>query len=349
MKLVLITGCAGLVGSQSVIKCVNAGYDVVGVDNFRRGDYFGEEGDTSQTLEQLEESYSFEHHDLDILDDKMASLVRDADAVIHTAAQPSHPRSIEIPFTDFKVNVEGTLKMLEVIRESGEDIPFVFCSTNKVYGEMPNYFSYKELETRFEPEDSSLYHGFDEQLRIDQNEHTPFGVSKASADLYVQEYARMYGVPAGVFRMGCITGSAAMAVEKHNWEPFFVKQALLEEPLTLFGYGGKQVRDVIHARDLADLFVRYIEDPTPAGVYNIGGGRKNSISLLESIDLIEEITGKTMDYDHGPGREADHQWWISDLSRIKQDYPDWEQEMTVEETFRKIAENMEEALSAGVL
>ncbi len=347
-KKILVTGCAGLVGSQSVRRLCEEGYSVIGVDNFRRGDYFGEEGDTSRTLKQLQNEYSFDHHQIDILDERMQELVLDVDGIIHSAAQPSHPRSIEIPYTDFEVNVKGTLKLLEVLREGNSDAPFVFCSTNKVYGEMPNYFAYEERETRYEPEDPSLYHGFDESLRIDQNKHTPFGVSKASADMYVQEYAKMYDVPAGVFRMGCITGSAAMAVEQHNWEPYFVRVALQEDPLTLYGYKGKQVRDVIHARDLADLFVRYIEDPTPGGVYNIGGGRKNSISLLEAIDLIEEITGLTMDYSHGPGREADHQWWISDLSRVKADYPNWKQEMTVEDTFEEIAHNLDHVLGTGV-
>lgn len=349
MNKILVTGCAGLVGSQSVKVLCEHDYDVIGVDNFRRGDYFGEEGDTSGTLDHLRDEHDFEYHNLDILDDEITDLVEEADGVIHTAAQPSHPRSIDIPVTDFKVNVEGTLNLLEAIREDDRNTPFVFCSTNKVYGEMPNFFAYEEHETRYEPEDPSLYHGFDESLRIDQNKHTPFGVSKASADMYVQEYAKMYGVPAGVFRMGCITGSAAMAVEQHNWEPYFVKVALLEETLTLYGYKGKQVRDVIHARDLAELFRLYLEDPEAGGVYNIGGGRKNSISLLESIDLIEEITGKEMDYQHGPGREADHQWWISDLSRVHQDYPQWEQEMSVEDTFEEIAENMQEALDNGEL
>jgi CDP-paratose 2-epimerase len=279
-----------------------------------------------------------EHHEMDIRDDKVRNLIKKVDAVIHTAAQPSHPRSIEIPMEDFQINAYGTLFLLEAMRKHNKDAPFVFCSTNKVYGEMPNYFSYKKVGKRFEPVDPSIQNGFNETLRIDHNMHTPFGVSKVAADLYTQEYAHLYGLKTGTFRMGCITGGAAKAVEMHNWEPYFIKKAMTGEKLTIFGYGGYQVRDVIHAKDLANLFLEFIKDPKPGRVYNIGGARKNSISLLESIDLIEKVTGKKMKYEHGPEREADHQWWISDIGKARTDYPKWDIRIGLEEVFREIHE-----------
>jgi CDP-paratose 2-epimerase len=230
------------------------------------------------------------------------------------------------------------------LRRNDLDIPFVFCSTNKVYGEVPNFFSYEKVDDRFVPTDKSLRDGFDESLRVDQNMHTPFGASKLSADIYVQEYAEMYGLDAGCFRMGCITGGAAQAVEMHNWEPYFVKLALTGEELTVYGYEGYQVRDVIHARDLADLFRRYIEDPRPGEVYNVGGGPENSISLRESFELIEDVTGHELEYRHGEQREADHQWWITDLSKVQSHYPDW----TLDYDLREIFEDINDALVADL-
>jgi CDP-paratose 2-epimerase len=233
--------------------------------------------------------YNIEHHEMDVRDEKIIELLKKSDVIIHTAAQPSHPKSIEIPLEDFQVNAWGTLFLLENVRKYNKDAIFVYCSTNKVYGDTPNYYSYKIVEKRYEPVDPQLWDGFDESLRIDQTLHTPFGVSKSAADLYVQEYARLYGIKTGVFRMGCITGGRAMAVEQHNWEPYFIKKALTGEVLTIYGYKGYQVRDVIHARDLARLFYEFVNNPRPGEVYNVGGGRGNSISLLEAIDLIEEI------------------------------------------------------------
>lgn len=332
---VLVTGGAGLVGSESCRLLAEEGHQPISVDNYQRGEIFGNEGDTQPTLERLQEDFDVEHHDLDIRDEAFLALLEDCDAVIHTAAQPSHPKSIETPLEDFDINASATLTMLEHLRNHNPDATFVFCSTNKVYGEVPNYFAYEKEKERFEPEDPTLRDGFDESLRIDQSAHTPFGVSKVAADLYTQEYSRLYDLTTGVFRMGCITGGAARAVEMHNWEPFFVKKALTGEKLTVFGYEGYQVRDVIHARDLAKLFYEYLRDPRPGEVYNVGGGRENSISLLESFDLIERITGKSMNYEHGEQREADHQWWISDTTKARNHY-DWEIEIGLEEIFRDI-------------
>lgn len=334
---ILITGGAGLVGSECSKLFSQKGWEVITVDNYMRGKFFGKHGNTKTNIEKIKKEFNVEHHEMDIRDEKIIELIKKVDAVIHTAAQPSHPKSIEIPMEDFQVNAFGTLFLLENLRKFNKNATFIFCSTNKVYGEMPNYFSYKKVEKRFEPVDPALYNGFDENLRIDNNMHTPFGVSKIAGDLYTQEYARLYGLKTGIFRMGCITGEAARAVEMHNWEPFFIKKALTGELLTIYGYGGYQVRDVIHAQDLAKLFFEFIKKPKSGEIYNVGGGRKNSISLLEAIDIIQEITGKKLNYKHGPEREADHIWWISNINKARHDYK-WDITIGLKEVFTEIYE-----------
>jgi CDP-paratose 2-epimerase len=337
-KTILITGGAGLVGFECCKLFAERGWEVISVDNYMRGKLFGAEGDTKQTMMMLLKGYNIEHYELDIRDEKIIPLIRRVNAVIHAAAQPSHPKSIEIPMEDFQINAYGTLFLLEALRKYNKDAVFIFCSTNKVYGDAPNYFSYRKVGKRFEPVDPSLWNGFDETLRIDRCMHTPFGVSKVAADLYTQEYARLYGLKTGVFRMGCITGGVAKAVEMHNWEPYFVKKALTGEKLTIYGYEGYQVRDVIHAKDLARLFYEFINNPRPGEVYNVGGGRKNSISLLEAIDLIEKITGKRIKYDFGPAREGDHIWWITNISKARLHYPNWDIRISLDEIFKEIYE-----------
>jgi CDP-paratose 2-epimerase len=338
MERILITGGAGLVGSECAKFFSLKGWHVITVDNYMRGRILGSEGDTSIVMRKLLREYNIEHHELDIRDDKICELLRKADAVIHTAAQPSHPRSIEIPLEDFSINAYGTLFILEMLRRYNKEAIFIYTSTNKVYGDAPNYFSYRIIGKRYEPVDPLLWDGFDESLRIDKVLHTPFGVSKTAADLYTQEYARLYGLKTGVFRMGCITGGAAMAVEKHNWEPYFVRKALKNEEVTIYGYGGYQVRDVIHAHDLARLFYEFIKNPRPGEVYNVGGGRDNSISLLEAIDLIEEITGKRLRYKQGPPREGDHIWWITNMRKLKNHYPGWNITLNLRQIFKEIYE-----------
>lgn len=341
-ETILVTGGAGLIGSMCCEELIENGYDVMSVDNYARGDIFGDEGDTEANVTEYLGDERIDHRSMDIRGDELEEIIGSVDGIIHTAAQPSHPRSIDIPYEDFDINVRGTLKLLEAVRTQNPDIPLVFTSTNKVYGEMPNYFSYDKVGERFEPVDGTLWNGFDESLRIDQNKHTPFGVSKASADLYVQEYARMYDIDAGIFRLGCVTGGAAHAVELHNWEPYFVKLALTGEELSIYGYEGYQVRDVIHARDLANLFRRYLESPSAGEVYNVGGGRENSISLRESFELIEEVTGETLQYSYAEQREADHQWWISDLSKVRRHYPEWEITYGLREIFEEITTTLRE-------
>lgn len=337
---VLVTGGAGLVGSECCRLFSEKGWEIISVDNYMRGKIFGKDGDTKKIMEMVSRDINIEHHEMDIRDEKITPLVKKADAIIHTAAQPSHPRSIEIPIEDFQINAWGTLFLLEKVRQHNPKIPFVFCSTNKVYGEKPNEFEYKKVGKRFEPVDGKFKNGFDENLPIDHIMHTPFGVSKVAADLYTQEYARLYGLKSASFRMGCITGGAAKAVEMHNWEPFFVKRAMDGKMLHVYGHDGYQVRDVIHARDLAKLFLDYIKKPRPGEVYNVGGARQNSISLLESFDLIEEITGHKMKYKLKPEREADHIWWVSDISKTRKHFPSWDVRINLRQVFTEIYESM---------
>jgi CDP-paratose 2-epimerase len=340
---VLVTGGAGLVGTECCKLFASEGCDVVSIDNYMRARIFGAEAETKDNIQQTRKNYRIEHHELDIRDEKVGELVKNADAIIHTAAQPSHPRSIEIPMEDFEINALGTLNLLEAARKYNKAAPFIFCSTNKVYGEAPNFFAYKKVGKRLEPHDPALWDGFDESLRLDRMMHTPLGVSKTAADLYCQEYAYLYGLKTGIFRMGCITGGAAKATELHNWEPFFVKKAMTGEQLTVYGHGGFQVRDVIHAADLAKLFLEFIKAPRPGEVYNVGGARKNSISLLESFDLIEKVTGRAMNYKLGPQREADHIWYISDISKARLHYPAWDIRIGLEEAFTDIFEALSKA------
>ena len=328
---VVVTGGAGLVGSECCRLFAQDGHTVVSVDNYMRGQVFGPEGDTRHVIGSLVREFeNISHVEADIRDlERMLPIIADADAVIHTAAQPSHPKSIELPLEDFSINALGTLQLLELIRQHRPELVFVYCSTNKVYGDHPNSLPIVEQESRYDFRDVD---GITEDLPIDQSMHTPFGVSKLAADLYTQEYARLYGLKSGVFRMSCITGGAAQAVELHNWEPYFMKKNLTGETLSIYGFGGKQVRDVIHASDLARLFKQFVDTPRPGEVYNIGGGRNNSISLLEAIDLIESITGKRMNYEFKPAREGDHQVYITDLGKVSMHY-DWHVSMGLRDIF----------------
>ena len=332
---VLVTGGAGLVGSYTCKHFLEQGHDVISVDNFMRGEIFGELGNTSSNADQLTKEYpKLQFHKLDIREtEKMTPLIKGCDIIIHTAAQPSHPRSIEIPLKDFSINAFGTLNLLELTRKHADNAIFVFTSTNKVYGENPNNLKIVELDKRYDFEDID---GVDENLSLDNTMHTPFGVSKVAADLYCQEYAELYGIKTGIFRLGCITGPMAKAVELHNWEPHFVKTNLDGRTLNIYGYKGKQVRDVIDARDLVAAFVEFIQNPRKGGVYNMGGGRKNSISLLESFDIIQSLTGKPMKYELKEGREGDHQVYISDLSKFKRHYPNWDISIDLKRVFTDI-------------
>lgn len=331
---VLITGGAGLVGSHCCEYYAKQGHKVVAVDNFLRGKLFGNEGDTKINADYLTKHFSnIEFHNIDIRDvNKLQELIKGSDLIIHTAAQPSHPKSIEIPLEDFSINAFGTLQLLEFARKIADNAVFIFCSTNKVYGENPNKLPMVEKETRYDYADRD---GIDETLSVDYTMHTPFGVSKLTADVYCQEYGRLYGLKTGIFRLSCITGPMARAVELQNWEPFFVWTNLQDKILNVYGFKGKQVRDVIDARDLVRAFDAFFKKPMEGEIFNMGGGRKNSISLLESFKIIEKLTGKPMKFELKPKREADHQVYISDLAKFKSHY-DWKIEIGIEQIFKDI-------------
>ncbi|MBU0761872.1 MAG: NAD-dependent epimerase/dehydratase family protein [Candidatus Altiarchaeota archaeon] len=327
MKSVLITGSNGLIGSACVEKFASEGWKVIGLDNNMRGQIFGDDGSTKKTGEKLSKKLkNSEFIECDIRDNKVVEpLIEGVDAVVHCAAQPSHPRSLEIPLEDFQINAWGTLNLLEMVRKNNPDIPFAFMSTNKVYGDAPNFFRYEVVGRRFE---NTQYDSFDEKLQIDHCGHTPFGVSKVAADLYCQEYAINYGLKTATFRGGCLIGSNQKAVEMHGFLGFFTKQILLKNKLKLYG-GGLRVRDNIHSSDVAEVLHTWVCNPRPnqlgkyGTAYNLGGMRENSVSIFETIDACEAKTGFKAIWEEAPERESDHIWWISDMSRFKKDYPLW--------------------------
>lgn len=331
---VLVTGGAGLVGSHACEFYAKQGHEIIAVDNYMRGILFGKMGSTKANAEFLMKNFpNIKFYNIDIRNEReIKQLIKDVDLIIHTAAQPSHPKSIEIPIEDFSINAGGTLSLLETVRKVADNAVFIHCSTNKVYGENPNKVPTVEKETRYDYADRD---GIDENMPVDHTMHTPFGVSKLAADLYAQEYGKLYGLKTGIFRMGCITGPRAMAVEAHNWEPYFIWVNVTANVLNVYGFKAKQVRDVIDARDLVRAFAEFSQKPRSGEVYNIGGGRKNSVSLLESFKIIENITGKPMNYLLKPKREGDHKVYISDLGKIKSHY-DWNIKIDLNQVFRDI-------------
>lgn len=351
---ICVSGAAGLVGSAAVKYYSAKGDKVYAVDNDMRGQLWPE-GSVQANIEAIQSLPNVIFAPIDIHSDTMVEMVKECDALIHCAAQPSHPRSVSIPYKDFEINVIGTMFLLETVRAYNRDMRFIFCSTNKVYGENPNtIYPIEELETRYDykildvlqwssnPHDflSANYReerpSIDESCPLDGTHHTPFGASKTAADIYVQEYHHTYGIPTVCFRMGCITGPMAKAVEEHNWIPYFFRKNLKNSPLYIYGYKGKQVRDVIHADDLIRAFDTWLDNPHEGEYYNMGGGRANSISLLEAIDRIERMTGKHMDWELHPKRTGDHQVYISNLSKFKSHYPSWDIQIGLDEIFEQI-------------
>lgn len=343
---ILITGAGGLVGSAAT-KYHSAKGDIVwAVDNDTRGNLW-EDGTVQANIEEIIALPHVIFAPIDIRSEAMIPMIKECDALLHCAAQPSHPRSISIPFEDFSLNALATIWLLEAVRAHNRDMRFVFCSTNKVYGENPNtIYSIEELETRYDYILEDIYNtnddlighrrpSVDESCPLDGTQHTPFGASKAAADIYTQEYFHTYGIPTVTFRMGCITGPMAKAVEEHNWIPFFFRKNLKGHILNIFGYKGKQVRDIIHADDLVRAFDAWLDNPRGGEYYNMGGGRDNSISLLEAIDRIEQLTGKPMDYELHPKRAGDHQVYISNLSKFKSHYG-WDITIDLDEVFEQI-------------
>lgn len=328
MKKLIVTGSGGLIGSEVVTYFANNGWQVIGVDNNMRADFFGPNGDTTWNIKRLEEKLSaFKSHTIDIRDrEKIAAFIKEVkpDAIVHAAAQPSHDLAASRPYDDFDVNAVGTLNMLEGTRQYSTDIPFAHLSTNKVYGDAPNYLNLEEKDTRWEYGDSEYFNGIKETFSIDQSKHSIFGASKVAADVMVQEYGRYFNMPTCCLRGGCLTGPNHSGVELHGFLSYLIKCNIIGKKYTIFGYKGKQVRDNIHSYDVATFIDCFIQKPREAQVYNLGGGRENSVSILEAFDLISTISGKKMVYEYSENnRIGDHMCYISDLSKMKEHYPDW--------------------------
>jgi CDP-paratose 2-epimerase len=343
MPTAIVTGSGGLIGSESVRHFAEAGFDVVGLDNDMRSRFFGEGASTAWVTEQLLEDYPSEFRwiDLDIRDADGVMRVFErhkAELVVHAAAQPSHDWAASDPQTDFTVNANGTLNLLEATRAHASDASFIFCSTNKVYGDTPNRLPLIEEDTRLElPEDHEYHRGIPASMSIDHSTHSLFGVSKAAADLLVQEYGRYFGMPTVCFRGGCLTGPHHSGAQLHGFLVYLMKCTVTGDPYTVFGYDGKQVRDNIHCGDVARAFAAFHADPRPAAVYNLGGGRASNCSMLEAIALCEEIAGRDLRWTlSDQARIGDHRWWISDLEAFETDYPDWSVEHDVESILREI-------------
>ncbi len=332
MKKVLVTGSSGLIGSATCAKFAKEGWEVYGVDNYQRKQFLElEEADTNGLIQELQAKYpSIRQFEYDIRDTaKITSLIKQVDAIIHCAAQVSHPKSLEIPIEDALVNIMGTLNLLEIVKKENPQIPFAFLSSNKVYGDYPNYSNYKILENKIYRRYENLnYDSFNEELPIDRCGHTPFGVSKTAADLYCQEYARNFDLKTATFRGGCLTGINQKAVEMHGFLGFFTKQVLSQSKLHVYG-GGYRVRDNMDSSDVAEIIYLWIQKPKPNALgqygtpYNIGGMRENAVSIFEALDAIHSKTGIQPIYDIQPERKSDHLWWITDMSKFKRDYPQW--------------------------
>jgi CDP-paratose 2-epimerase len=331
MAVAIVTGSGGLIGSAAVRHFVEAGYDVVGVENDMRARFFGAEASTAHVTRQLTETYdAFHHVELDVRDRAGVELLfaRHARAlalVVHTAAQPSHDWAAHDPHTDFGVNAHGTLNLLQAAREHAPDATFVFTSTNKVYGDLPNRLPLQDAGERLElTPDHRWYGGIDTTMSIDCSTHSLFGVSKAAADLLVQEYGRYFGMPTVCFRGGCLTGPQHAGAQLHGFLAYLMKCTATGTPYTVFGYGGRQVRDNIHCDDVVRAFAAFHARPRAAAVYNLGGGRASNCSMLEAIALCERIAGRELDWTlSDEARVGDHRWWISDLAAFEADYPEW--------------------------
>ncbi len=341
MKKILVTGAGGLIGSEVVRYFVQMNMEVTGIDNNMRAEFFGEKGDTTWNLKNLEQKYpGFTNFRVDIRNrDKILSFVKKhkPEAIVHTAAQPSHELASSRPFDDFDVNALGTLNLLEANRQTDVTVPFVHLSTNKVYGDSPNFLNLKEMETRYDYADKEYYDGINESFNIDQCKHSLFGASKVAADIMVQEYGRYFGMPTCCLRGGCLTGPNHSGVELHGFLSYLIKCNLNEIEYKIFGYKGKQVRDNIHSLDVTSFISQFISKPKVAEVYNIGGGRKNSISILEAFNLIEPISGKKMKFTYvDQNREGDHICYISDLSKMQSHYPEWKLTRRLDVIFKEI-------------
>ena len=341
-QTVLVTGSCGLIGSEVSVYFGQLGYPIVGVDNNHRAVFFGPEGDTSRSLERLRHDIpSYRHIALDIRDrEGIAELIAEVKPglLVHAAAQPSHDRAAAIPFLDFEVNANGTLNLLEAVRQSSRDTVFVHLSTNKVYGDRPNTIRMKELKTRWDYDDAQFENGIAEDFSIDQSKHSIFGASKVAGDIMVQEYGRYFDIPTACLRGGCLTGPNHAGVELHGFLSYLIRCNVEQRLYKVYGYNGKQVRDNIHAHDVAAFIHRFAERPRIAEVYNLGGGKPNSCSILEAFTKAEALTGYPMQYVyHDENRIGDHICYYSDLRKMEAHYPGWTVTRSLDRIFEEIA------------
>ena len=353
-ETVLVTGSCGLIGSEVAVYFGQLGFQIIGVDDNHRPIFFGPEGDTSRSLARLRRDIpKYRHEPLDICNrEGIRALIDEIKPglLVHTAAQPSHDRAAAIPFLDFEVNAVGTLNLLEAVRQTSKDTVFVHMSTNKVYGDRPNSIAMKELETRWDYADPHYAHGIAEDFSIDQSKHSLFGASKVAADILVQEYGRYFNIPTCCLRGGCLTGPNHAGVELHGFLSYLIKCNVEGRPYRVYGYKGKQVRDNIHAYDVAAFIHRFAENPRIAEVYNLGGGKGNSVSIFEAFARAEAITGKKMEYTYvDENRIGDHICYYSDLRKMEAHYPGWGITKSLDAIFEEIAAQWRgaEALAAN--
>lgn len=353
MAVALITGSSGLIGSETARFFHSNGLDVIGIDNDMRRYFFGEEASTEWNTESLKRDIkNFRHYNLDIRDEKsifslFQELGKNIAVVIHTAAQPSHDWAAREPFTDFTVNANGTLVLLEATRRFCPEASFIFTSTNKVYGDTPNILPLIERESRWELDPGHRFYefGIDESMTIDHSKHSIFGASKVAADVMTQEYGRYFGMKTVCFRGGCLTGPAHSGAELHGFLAYLAKCTVAGLPYTIYGYKGKQVRDNIHSYDLVNAFWHYFQKPVPAAVYNMGGSRHSNCSVLEAIRFAEEISQKKLKFTiSDQARAGDHIWWISDVRRFQNNYPSWSYKYDL----RAIIEEIVDAVKARI-
>ncbi len=356
MRTAIVSGSGGLVGSESVRHFAERGYDVLGLENDMRAHFFGPSASTAHTTRSLEREFphvfrslEIDVRDVDAVMRVFAQTAGSIELVIHAAGQPSHDWAASDPQADFTINANGTLNLLEATRRHAPAATFIFCSTNKVYGDLPNHLPLVELESRLELPPTHRYHqGIDTSMSIDASTHSLFGVSKTAGDLLVQEYGRYFGMPTVCFRGGCLTGPNHAGARLHGFLSYLMRCAITGDPYTVYGYGGKQVRDNIHSADLVAAFEAFHAAPRTAAVYNIGGGRESNCSVLEAIELCESITGRELAWALSPeSRVGDHRWWISDLAPFRRDHPSWRITRDVEAVLREIFERNAELWGAS--
>ena len=345
MTIAIITGSAGLIGSEAAMFFAAKGMYVIGIDNNMRQTFFGSDASTDWNRDRLKQTLGsqYTHINIDIRDERSVDKLfeqyaNDIGLVLHTAAQPSHDWAASDPKTDFSVNANGTLNLLEATRHHASEAVFIFTSTNKVYGDRPNQLPLVELEQRWEIDESHRYrNGISEDMSIDQSMHSLFGVSKVAADLLVQEYGRYFNIKTGCFRGGCLTGPGHSGTELHGFLSYLMKCTMTGSTYTVFGYKGKQVRDNIHSNDLVHAFDAFFEKPACGAVYNIGGGVKSNCSMLEAIEICQNISGMELNYSYSDdNRAGDHIWWVSDIARFRNDYPDWTQKYDIQSILKEI-------------